>query len=383
MGNILTPSITEVYLCTPEGVRIECLDYITEFEYAKIANTPAPFRLKLPSKFDRNKIKLDNIIEIWYGFGPSTLKLVYCGFLRAWKFTDDAGVEYTELYGLSSMELLIRRIVKDYSGSSQAKMTDEADDMIKAIAKDQLGTDAAAGRDLTSVGGGFTIQSDLADGYSVTKAFADKKVLEICQEIAGAGRQASDTGEAIYFDIVPIVSSSVTGALAFQLQTFTGQRGNDRTWDSSQPVFVGPEWGNFQNGYMEFDYLDEVNYVYALGQGEGSVREVVTVADTTRSGMSIWNLREGAKDARQIDFGDTAGLTGEANTYLDENKPKFRFGGDIVETPAFRYKRDWDFGDRVTAIYADIQKDAMINKVLVSQNSNGQRTITAKLEIEE
>jgi hypothetical protein len=171
--------------------------------------------------------------------------------------------------------------------------------------------------------------------------------------------------------------------LAFQIQTFTDQRGNDRTWDSSKPVFIGSEWGNFQNGSAEFDYLEEVNYAYALGQGEGASREVANGSDTTRMGMSIWNRREGAKDARNIEYTDTAALTGEANTYLNENKPKFRFGGDIVETPAFRYKRDWDFGDRVTAIYAGIQRDAMIKKVLVSRDSDGQEIITARLEVEE
>jgi hypothetical protein len=379
----LSPSITEIYLCDPAGVRIECLDYVTDFEYAKIASEIAPFRIKLPSKFDRNKIRLDNIIEIWRGFGPGTLKWDYTGFVRAWLFADDAGQEYTELYGYCLKELLSRRIVKDYAGSVKADMTDHADDMIKAITKDQLGSDAAAGRDLTSVGGGLTIQADLHDGQSITKLFAYKNVLEICQEICDASTQA---GTEVYFDIVPVISSAVTGALAFQLQTFTDQRGNDRTWNSSQPVFIGSEWGNLQNGNMEFDYSEEINYAYALGQGEGTGREVIEIAtapDIARSGMSIWNLREGAKDAKQIDFGDTAGLTGEANTYLNENKPKFRFGGDIVETPAFRYGKDWGFGDRVTAIYAGYQKDAMISKVLVSRDSSGQETITTRLEVEE
>jgi hypothetical protein len=374
---VSVPSVVEIYLCDPTGVRIECLDYITEYEYGKVANSPAPFRLRLPSKFDRSKIKLDNIVEIWRGYGPGTLKLDYCGFVRAWVFADDAGQEYTELYGLSSMELLARRITKDFTG---IRVVDHTDDMIKAYVKDTLGSDAGTGRDLTSVGGGFTIQIDLADGPSHTRTFAYKNMLEIAQEICDASFQA---GTELYFDIVPVISSSVTGALAFQLQTFTDQRGDDRTWDSSKPVFVGNEWGNFQNGSLEFDYSEEVNYAYVLGQGEGGSRETAEVSDTSRLGMSIWNRREGSKDARGVDYGDTAALTGEGNTYLRESMPKFRFGGEIIETPTFRYGRDWGFGDRVTSIYAGYQRDAMISKVLVSRDSSGQESITASLLVEE
>ena len=161
----------------------------------------------------------------------------------------------------------------------------------------------------------------------------------------------------------------------------TDQRGNDRTWDSSTPIYVGLDWGNLENSALEFDYSEEINYVYALGQGEGDDRETVEVTDITRTGLSIWNRREGAKDARHIEAGDTAALTGEANTYLDEHKPKIKFTGDIIETPAFRYAKDWWFGDRVTLVYADYEMDAMISKVKVNRGDDGQETITARIEI--
>lgn len=378
MGKAPVPAVIEIYLCQPDGTRIECLDYVTEYDYTLIANDTGTFRIKLPAKFNRKNIRLDNIIEIWRGFEPGTLKCEFTGFIRGWVFSDEAGVESTELYGYSLMELLKRRIVKDYAGSAQAKMTNEADDMIKAIVKDQLGADTTAARDLTSVGGGFSIQSDLADGESLTKEFAYKTVLEICQEVADASKQA---GTEVYFDIVPVYTSVTTGMIAFQLQTFTDQRGNDRTWDSNTPVYVGIDWGNLENGSLEYDYTEEVNYVYALGQGEGVKRETSETSDTARIGLSIWNLREGAKDARQVDIGDTAALAGEANTYLNEKRPKIKFTGDIIETPAFRYARDWWFGDRVTLVYANLEMDAMISKVKVGRGDDGQETITARIEI--
>ena len=378
MGKIGIPAVIEIYMCQPDGMRIECLDYVTEYDYTLIANEPGTFYLKLPAKFNRKNIRLDNIIEIWRGFEPGTLKLEFVGFLRGWIFSDEAGVECTELFGYSLMELLKRRIVKDYAGSAQANMTNEADDMVKAVVKDQLGADTTAARDLTSVGGGFTIQAHLADGESLTKEFAYKNVLEAAQEFCAASKQL---GTEVYFDIEPVYTSVTTGMIAFKLKTYTDQRGNDRTWDSSTPVYVGIDWGNLENGALEFDYSEEINYVYALGQGEGAARETVEVTDIMRTGLSIWNRREGAKDARNIDVGDVAALTGEANTYLDEHKPKIKFTGDIIETPAFRYAKDWWFGDRITLVYADYEMDAMISKVKVNRGDDGQETITARIEI--
>ena len=380
MGHTLAPSVVEIYLCDPFGMRIECLDYVTEYDYTLLANEPGTFRLKMPAKFDRKNVRLDNIVEIWRGHLPGSLKMEYCGLLRAWKFADDAGVNYTELYGYSTMELLRRRIVKDNAGIVQTLMTGYADNLVKAIVKDQLGSDAIAGRNLTSVGGGFTIQDDLSDGQSITKDFFYKNVLEIAQEIADASKQA---GTAVYFDVVPVQTSVTTGMLGLQLQTFTGQRGNDRTFDSSNPAYIGLDWGNLENGELTYDYSEEVNVAYALGQGEGLTREIVEVDDAPRKWKSIWNMREGSKDARSCDAGDTAALTGEAQTYLDEHKPKISFSGDIVETPAFRYGHDWWFGDKTTLVYADMELDANIDKVLVSRGDDGQETITARLELED
>jgi len=377
---ILIPAIVEIWMCTPEGARTTCLDYVTESEYALLCNDRAPFRLKLPQRFDRKLIKLDNIIEIWRGFEPGTLRMDYCGLVRAWKFSDDAGSDYTELYGYSLLDLLRRRIVAYKADTAQASMTDQADDMIKAIVKDNLGSDAIAARNLTSVGGGFTIQADLADGASITKAFSHKNVLEICREIAAASAQA---GTEVFFDIIPTATNTGTGGLAFQFQTFTGQRGSDRTADSDTPAFVGTSWGNLQNGSLESDYSDEINYGYVLGQGDESSRETAEVTDAVRSGMSIWNRCEGTKDARNTEQGDTAALTGDGNTYLAENMPKFRFGGDIVETPAFRYGRDFFHGDRVTAAYGGYMVDCLISTVTVSRDSEGNEQISAKLEVEE
>jgi hypothetical protein len=379
MRHTCAPAVVEIYLCQPNGVRIELLDYVTSYEYALIANDVGPFSLRMPFTFNRNNIKLDNIIEIWRGHDPGTLKNEYTGFIRGWTFGDEAGMDYTVLYGSSLLDLLKRRIVMDYV-VLQSEMTDYADDMIKAIVVDQLGSDAISWRDLTSVGGGLTVQNDMSAGVMLTKEFEYRNALEVCQEIAAASKQ---DGTDIYFDIMPVYTSVTTGMIGLQLQTFANQRGNDRSWDSSTPVYVGIDWGNLENGTLDYDYTDEKNFVYALGPGKDESQSVLYRRDDTRANKSIWNECEGVVNAGNVEYDNTAELEAEAFAYLDANKPKMHFSGDIVETPAFRYGHDWWYGDRVTVVYAGIEKDAFINRVHVSRSEDGQETITAKIEFEE
>jgi hypothetical protein len=389
MAQINIPPTIEIYLCDPTGVRIECLDYATEYEYTKIANKPAPFRIRMPARFDRNLIRLDNIVEIWRGFGPGALKLDYCGFLRSWPYINQNGIDSTDLIGYSTMDLLRRRIVKDYEGSAQSNKTGPADDVIKEMADEQIGTSAGTGRNLTSVGGGFTIQADNSEGETVTMELSHKNLLAACQELSDASRLS---GTKIYFDIVPIISSATTGMISFQLQTYSDYRGNDHSSDSDVPIYIGAAWGNVGDSELVYSELDNMNYCYVIGNGKGESQETYEIDDSSTLfcsiNHSIWNRCEGIRDARNTDIGDTDALISEGGIFLVENWPSHKYSGDITETPTFRYGKDWGFGDLVTLVYPKVglwnglQLDAMIDKVYIRCNSSGQEDISAHLDIE-
>ncbi len=374
MRNCQDPFPIEIYMCDPFGVRFACLDYVTELSYTRIAKGIAPFYLKLPDpKYWWGNNRLDNIIEICRNG-----KMDYCGFLRGWNYAIEDGIRYCELVGMAPKYLMEGRQVAHYTGAAEADITDFADDMIKTIAYNEMGAGASASRSLTSVGGGFTIEQDNSLAPSISKSFAHKNLLDICDEIAAASEQA---GTKLYFDIVPITPSITTGQIAFQLRTWIDHRGDDRSQTSSSPIFIGTDWGNLENASFEQNYTSEVNSVTAMGRGSGASQEVVTVTSTARAGRSIWNLREGTVNT-DAEYGDTAHLTGDANTYLDENKPKMKMRGDIVENPYFRYGRDFNFGDLVTIAEWNQYVDAAIDKVQVSVDPSGQQTITAQFEAE-
>ena len=374
MRNVQDPLAIEVYLCDPFGVRFALLDYVIEMSYTRVVNDIAPIYLKVPSpKYNWLNNRLDNIIEVYRGGRRD-----YVGFLREWNYGVEDGMRYCELMGVAPIDLLARRQVAAYSGEGGADKTDYADDMIKTIVYEQMGAGASAARDLTNTGGGFTIQQEDSLAPSISKAFAHMNLLEICKEIAAASKQA---GTRLYFDLYSITPSITTGQLAFQLRTWINYRGNDRSQDSSSPVFIGTDWGNLDNATLEYNYVEEINSVCARGAGYGPDEETQTVNDDARIGSSIWNLREGTvlTDAAP---GETDHLLNDGKTYLDEQKPKIKFSGDIMENPYFRYGRDFGFGDLITIAEWNQYINATIDKVQVTMDSKGQQTITSKLEVD-
>ncbi len=379
MTHVLTPATYEVWLDDPDGNRICLLDNTAGFEYALVANDPGWFSMELPGTFDLTKIRIpDGIVEIWRGFGPGTLRLENAFFILLRERGSKDGNRFIKIAGPGVSELLVRRIVAYAAGSAQADQTDNTDDMAKEVVRDNLGADAAAGRNLASVGGGFAVQANVGGGPSITKAFSWKNVQKVVEEIAGASQQG---GTELYFDIVPSITDA--GRVTFQFQTWTGQRGADRTADSESPVFFGEQWGNLENPLYSEDYRNTVNYVYVGGPGEGASRETTEVSDSVRIGASIWNRREGFKDARNTEPGDTAARTTEGNQMLNQGRPRLRFSGDVVDTEQARYGRDWFFGDRVTAVDGDLQFDCMIKALAVKLDGKGLESIGARLEVEE
>lgn len=372
------PVYTSVYICDQDGVRLECLDYLTSYEYSKVANYASPCQMRLPPTFSRKLVKEDNIIEIWQGWGAATSKLDYLGFLRDWQFADDSGLSYTTLIAYSPIFLLSGRIVAANAGTAQASMNEKSDDMLKEIVKDHLGADAAAGRALTSVGGGFTVQPIFGLGDAFLKDFSRKEVYTVLMEICDWQLK---NNRSLFFDIVPLINDSLLGKISFEFRASLDRLGNDRRWGSTNPCLIGDIWGNFVNGSLQNITSEEKTYAYVGGAGEGVNRDVRERSDVARLGASIWNRREGFEDRRGADPGDLTFLDAEGDAYLSKNKAYKKLTGDIVETEGFIYKKDWDLGDLVTVSYAGFQFDASVDMVNVAGNRNVGRSVKSRLEV--
>jgi hypothetical protein len=138
--------------------------------------------------------------------------------------------------------------------------------------------------------------------------------------------------------------------------------------------------GTISHGQYEEDYRDEVNYVYAAGEGEGITREVEEASDDARIGLSPLNRREALYDGRQ--GASAVRLQEEAETAVLEGRPKRIFTGRIAQTPQAKYGLHWNWGDRVTVQFEGQTFNCEISSVGV-HIYEGEETITANLTAEE
>jgi hypothetical protein len=361
----------ELWLNDPAGQRINLLDSAINWSLGCTLNNIGWWSITLPGTFDVDLLRIDSIVEFWRAPSGGKLKRQLSGFLRAIRFeTNIDGLDTTVIKGPDVNELMARRIVAYAAGESEAIKTDNAGDIIKAIARENLGALAPAARDLTNAG--FSVQNDLADGQSITKGFSWRQVFRVIQDISGASQ---GYGSGLYWAVVP------TGVASFQLQTFADQPGMDRTFDSGSPVMFGVDWGNLASPTLELDYSEEITYVYGLGQGQESAREVVEIEDIPRSLRSPWGRREAYSDARNES--STAGVTAAARKRLREGEPRLYFTGELLDMPNSRYGLDWEFGDKVTVTYRGYQLDGVINAIRLDINSDGKESIQARLEVED
>jgi hypothetical protein len=374
------PGTYEIYLTTDTGLRIALLDNILGLTAARAACAIAPFRLDLPPSFDTSLIVPDRQVQVWRAPEGGRLSLWRSYFVRKWRYETRGSDQSLTISGPDVNDLLRRRIVAFYAASAEASKTDYADDMMKDIVRESI-TDSNPGTtagDRTDWSSYFTIAGDLSHGPTLTKAFAWETLLTsngggVLSAIAKAAKEA---GTEVFFDIVPNIVSSTR--ITFQFRTYTGQPGADRTGLGA--VFDQAR-GNLEDPFLEYDYTEEITYVYAGGQGEDADRNIQQVSDATRFNASAWNRCEAFADARMQATNNGVREAGRA--LLQEGRPRRRFGGTPVNTAGFRFGRDWDFGDKVRARYRSVEFDAIVRAVTISLDGDGREKIQARLDYED
>ena len=370
----------EIWICDPRGYRIEMIDTASSFDMVLVANKVGAFNITLPSSFNTDLLTVDNIIEFWRSGQTRAKGRIFTGFMRKFKYFEKDNLNQITISGPDTMDLLSRRIVAYYKGESETDKTDYADDMMKEIVTENIGSGAddysgsGTARDLS--GYNFTVQEDTSSAPSITREFAWENMLDALQDIAGA---SETDGTDLYFTVRAIEQTDRT--LGFEFRTHVNQIYWDRTQSAKNPLFFGTEYGNVENPILIYDYTEEVNYVYAGGEGEKAGRNIQVASDTDRINQSIWNRREAFVDARNEE--DNDGVLAEAENYIAEEKPVITFQADILDTSQARFGVDWFFGDKITCGYIGRDFDGMINAMSVKVNNSGEENITVRIKVEE
>jgi hypothetical protein len=354
------------------GYPLDLVDEYESLEYVKVINGLGAFTITLPATFDLSLIQQDTRIVIFRKPPGGTRSLDFCGFAQfiEQKVSKDSLVWSVSGYDLN--DLLNRRIVAYAAGTAQAEKTDQADDMLKAIVRENLGSSAIAARDLSA--SGLTVQADVGLGTSLTKGFSWRNLLLTLQEISDVSHSTETT--SAYFGIVPL---NIGWECEFRTNIL--QWGNDHRFQTGTQgaVVFSLELGNVSDATRQKEYRSEVNYAYAGGQGEESSRVIQEASDAARIGASPFNRREQFVDARNETL--TAAVLAAANAAVRNGRPRNFFSGNITNIGSYVYGRDYGHGDYVSAFFLGELLHCRIETVQVRIN-NGEENVTFNLRSE-
>ena len=286
--------------------------------------------------------ELDGQIEVWRRPPCWDWYLEYEGFHRdaEWQ-TDDDGREIFVSRGVGYQDILARRIIAAYAGSSEAAKSDAAETVVKEFVDEQMGS---AGREPFT---GLSIEADGAGGNSISISRPYRNLLEVCQEIAAIGG-----GD---FDVVGI------GAALFEFRWYDGQRGDDHTVATgTEPVIFSTAFGNMLRPRL-VKQSARATAVLVAGGGEGEARAWEW---RPASLPSNWQLREVFRDARDTDDTDTMQARGDAELNAGRAVSELQF--DVLQTSSSVYGVHYALGDLVTARYRDAEYNLKITRVMLN-----------------
>jgi hypothetical protein len=307
-----------------------------DFEYVKVVNGVGKFKLDYPAGLPDASLRIDHQIQFYRKQGGVS-RLDFLGFLRYHKTKRGRdGRTVTTMKGHDANGLLERRIVAypGFEALAGSGGINVGDAMKKVVRSNYAGDATDSARDLTTLGSlTFTIAPNLADGPTVDKSFAWRRVIDVLQEL----NEYSYTGDAeVFFELQVNGIAPTTGKVTYNFRTSTGQPGRDLS-------------------------VANQNNIYAV---------------LSNRNESIFNRVEGMVDGSSVDpDNETAELQALGDEELARKWPKIRAGGTIVSRPGFQYPNNWNHGDRVKIYVFGKQFEGII-RVTELKLEGGEETIT-------
>lgn len=354
----------EVRISDQSGNDIGQQTNFTSIKLSRAVNDIGTLELIVPSWDTFDLFKPDARISISRSINNGPLKLVGD---TVWIVTGRKKIRKNRskslvIYAKDSNLLLDRHIVAYSAGTSQAQQTTYADDLMKSLVSQNLGSSAT---DTTRAITGLTVASNNSLAPSLSKAFSYRNVLTVLQELSQASYQ---TGTYLAFDIY------CASANSFDFRTYPNVRGIDKRYSTAAlPLVINSDINIGDMEYFE-DYEKNANAVYAGGQGEQSNRLIVTQIDSTRNYSNIGRI-ERFVDARNANT--SALVSSEASTALRNNRPKTSFVGTLIQTDNLLFGRDINFGDYVS-VQVDVKTivDCRIDAFGIQLGADGKEVVT-------
>lgn len=356
----------------PFGNALPDIPSFSELEAAQAVGVVGSVTFSIPGDYPREYLQKDGIITIHRAprNRPRYLLFNKIYFLRRRVLTLAGGSEtwqitaYCPNYLLSSPSGQRGRVVAYDADSAQAVQSDFADDMLKAVMRQNVGalaTDTA--RDLSAY---LDIQADLSAGPVVQKEFSNRILVPVLNEICQASVTA---GTYLAWDIV-CTQEPNNGSFRLEFQTFVGQRGQDHRVTSGDAVQIGTDFGNLDDAAIDDDWSEEENYIRAGGQDNGAYRIYRSGGDVAAMAESPFNRRETFIDLSNVS--DPTTLDDEIDAALRAGVPRPYYSGTLIPQDQTMFDVDWGFGDYLPVQAKGRAFDARVDAMTVGFNSKGE-----------
>jgi hypothetical protein len=336
-------------------------------DFARVANDVGSLTLTVPLDFNTNLLGRDSWIEVWRRTRRGRVRLEghTVWLLNKWTEIYQKGAKKLQLDASCLNSLADSRIVAYTSGTAYADKTGAADAVAIALVRENLGDLAQDfGRQISAQY--FSVPTPPALGApSITESLARKTLKDALKAVAS---NSESQGRKLFWDF------RYAGTQRVEFAVYLDQLGVDLT---SARLRFDPAAGNLSNVRITVDYSAERNFIYALGQGAGGNRTVVTAQDNDSITSSTFGRKEISVDGRS-NTGSTA-LQNDANTALAKYKPRIYLEGTIEDTPSMSYGDDWYFGDKVKVVASNHTFICNINGVNVKMDG-GKEKIQAKIK---
>lgn len=277
-------------------------------------------------------------------------------------------------YGQGYNVLLSSEPIRYATGSAGAAKSGDVAAVAREYVDENIGPNAGLdGLGLDRARQGLEVPSGALSGITWEGDRANELLSDVLNEIADYQRAG---------DYMVVGTNPGPGPASFDFIFRPTRWGLDRTIGNTAgniPVVFTPNANNVREIRSNYSHLDEVNVVYGLGNGVGSLQIVRTRADETLLDYSPWARRA---VARKFSSSDNAILDAAADGVIATQRPLRKISFAVQQTRATRYNRDWELGDLVSVVFRGQRYDLKIVGVTVAVSSNGEETITPEFENE-
>lgn len=284
-------------------------------------------------------------------------------------YATEIGQEYFVVHGVTCLDLVNGVDIAYFAGTPYTTKSGAGETVIKEFVYENIGAGAANPDRLydTSIAA-LSVEADAGRGADWEGARAHQDLLPVIQKIA------DQTGLA--FDIVS------TGPMQYEFRIYEGQRGSDRSnigvdpsnegknAAGNRPVIFSLTHDNIVSPYFSLSRSGVANIVHAMGQGEQSARQVVTVIDPSSLAESSLHRREIVHNASQETTPEA--LQAVAEGVIEERRAEISFNFRVRETEEFAYGRDFKWGDLCVGRFRSVEAIKELVMVDILLNEGGE-----------